>query len=105
MSDSLSDQLQIWGFEHDYIIFSDGSVGFGLDCVPLDVSTFSDERQNDLSIQIAQFLNSIPANTDFQFVQDIESGNDKVLAEYLRTSSDAKNETAKALCESRAKNL
>lgn len=102
MSESLSDQLQVWGFDNDYIIFSDGSIGFGLDCVPLDVSTFSDDRMNDLSSQIAQFLNSIPSNTDFQFVQDIEPGNDKILNEYLRISQSSKNETAKALCESRA---
>lgn len=102
MSESLADQLQIWGFEKDFIVFSDGSIGFGLDCIPLDVSTFSDERMNDLSMQIAQFLNSMPAHIDFQFVQDIEPGNIKVLNQYLSISENTKNEIAKTLSHERA---
>ncbi len=102
MSNALADQLQIWGFEKDYAVFADGSIGFGLDCIPIDVTTFSDERMNDLSANIAQFLNSIPAKTDFQFVQDIEPGHHRLLNQYLLNSQNSKNEIAKSLSEERA---
>lgn len=105
MKNALADQLQIWGFEDDFIIFSDGSLGFGLDCVPTDLSCFSDERINDLSSRVGQFLNSLPVKTDIQFVQDIEPGNDQVIKNHLKLSQDSKNETARALCEFRVKRL
>ena len=47
MNSSLADYLQIWGFEQDLIIYADGSLGFDLDCVPVDISTWSDEDINN----------------------------------------------------------
>lgn len=105
MSHSLADYLQIWGFERDFIIFSDGSLGFALDCTPVDVSTWSDERINAYSERVAQFLNSLPANIDIQFVQDIEPGNSSIIDRHLELSKDSKNEAAKTLCLSRAAKL
>ena len=105
MSDVLADQLQIWGFEGDYIIFSDGSLGFGIDCVPVDLSCLSDERINEFSGQVGQFLNSLPAKTDIQFVQDIEPGNDQIIQGHLKLSEHSKNETAKALSNFRSEAL
>jgi len=38
MSVSLSDKLQVWGFEGNNIVYTDGSLGFALELNPLDVS-------------------------------------------------------------------
>ena len=57
MSQSLADQLQIWGFEGDTIVFSDASLGFGLDCIPVDLNSWSDDRINSYSERVGQFLN------------------------------------------------
>lgn len=105
MSATLADYLQIWGFEQDYMIFSDGSLGFALDCVPVDVSTWSDDRINAYSERVGQFLNSLPAHVDIQFVQDIEPGNRKVIDRHEALSQQSTNETAKSLCLSRSMRL
>lgn len=105
MSAPLADYLQIWGFEQGFIIFSDGSLGFALDCVPVDVSTWSDDRINDYSDRVAQFLNSLPPNIDIQFVQDIEPGNRSVIDRHEALSEKSNNETAKSLCLSRTDRL
>lgn len=105
MNHALADYLQIWGFEQDYIIFGDGSLGFALDCVPVDVSSWSDERINTYSDKIAQFLNSLPANLDIQFVQDIVPGNHKVITQHQKLAEKSNNETAKSLSMERVVRL
>ena len=72
MNQSLSDQLQIWGLENDMIIFADGSFGFGLECVPVDSSSWSVESLNAFGERMRDFLNSLPDRTDVQFVQEVE---------------------------------
>lgn len=105
MSHALADYLQIWGFEQDYIIFGDGSLGFALDCVPVDMSSWSDERINSYSDKIAQFLNSLPVHLDIQFVQDIVPGNHKVITQHQKLAEKSNNETAKSLSMERVARL
>lgn len=105
MRNSLADYLQIWGFEQDFAIFGDGSLGFALDCVPVDVSTWSDERINAYSDKVSQFLNSLPAQLDIQFVQDIVPGNHRVIASHQMLAEKSKNETAKSLSMARVARL
>ena len=40
---TLADQLEIWGVEDDYSVYTDGSLGFALSIEPQDVS--SDRRE------------------------------------------------------------
>jgi conjugal transfer ATP-binding protein TraC len=105
MSQSLADQLQIWGFEGDTIVFSDGSLGFGLDCIPVDLNSWSDDRINSYSERVGQFLNSLPSKVDIQFVQEIESGNREIIERHLGLSDKSKNSIAKALCAVRTERL
>jgi hypothetical protein len=79
MSAVLADYLQIWGFEDDYVLFSDSSLGFGLELVPIAVASWSNERVNGLSEKLCQFLNALPDGVDCQFVQEIRSGNTAVI--------------------------
>ncbi len=105
MSQILADYLQIWGFENDYIIYSDGSLGFVLDCIPVDTETWSDERTNSYSEKVSQFLKSLPAQLDFQFVQDIVPGNFKVLESHKLLAEKTNNETARSLSMARVEKL
>ncbi len=105
MNHALADQLQIWGFEGDMIIFSDGSLGFGLECVPVDLNCWSDDQINSYSNRVGQFFNSLPDKVDIQFVQEIDSGNHTVIQNHHRLGEGSKNPIAKALCSARAERL
>jgi len=105
MSVSLADYLQIWGFENDYILYSDGSVGFMLDCVPVDISTWSDERINGFTETVSQFLNALQPKIDIQFVQDIVPGNKEVIEAHKSLAMNSNNDVAKTLCFERAEIL
>lgn len=105
LSKSLADELQIWGFEKDFTVFSDGSLGFALKCIPVDISCWSDERINAYSEKISQFLNSLPSGLDIQFVQDIIPGNEKVIKEHQNLATESNNDLAKSICNSRVQIL
>lgn len=101
-SAALADYLELWGFEGDCILFADGSMGFGLDVCPIDVTCSSDESTNSVVERIAAFLNGLPSNIHFQFIQDITSGNEKIISSHETLAGIANNEAAKSLCLSRA---
>lgn len=105
MKTALSDYLQIWGFDSDTIIFSDGSFGFGLEVLPLDVSCWASTEINDLSGRIGQFLNSLPDNLDIQFIQDITGGNAKIIDEHERGLEHCENPIVSDLTKVRAERL
>jgi conjugal transfer ATP-binding protein TraC len=81
-SKSLSDQMQIWGFENDTIIFSDSSFGFGLELKMIDVSCWDDSRSEGFSERVKQFLNGLPPGIDLQFILDIDAGNEPLLSQH-----------------------
>lgn len=105
MKSALSDYMQIWGFDGDNVIFSDGSLGFGLDAVPLDATCWSETQINDFSQRISQFLNSLPDNLDLQFVQDISAGNAKLINEHNESAKDCANPTISELTRVRSERL
>ncbi len=99
MSGKLADCLQIWGLEDDNIIFSDGSFGLCFKLKPVDCSCWSIQQRNDYAKQLIQFLNGLPSEIDFQFVQDIKTGNDELINEHLKNDSskeDVINELTRA---------
>lgn len=104
-SNRATDYLQLWGIETDFSIFKDGSIGFGLELTPVDVSCFKDEKVNELSEQIRQFVNGLPSFLDIQFVQEIESGNDEVIAAHLSEGKNDSNELSRALLSERVEIL
>jgi conjugal transfer ATP-binding protein TraC len=79
MSENLIDYLQVWGFENNFTVFSDGSFGFGFKLKPLDSTCWSADLCNLHSNSIIQFLNSLDANLDIQFIHDIKGGNSAVI--------------------------
>lgn len=101
-TDILTDEIQLWGFEQDRMIFEDGSMGAALRISPLDVVAYSDEGKNALSGSLIQFLNSLPSGIDIQFVCDIRDGNEDEIADFESVAMTSTNEAAKALALGRA---
>ncbi|MBI4404095.1 MAG: ATP-binding protein [Deltaproteobacteria bacterium] len=102
---SLADELQIWGFEGDYLIFSDGSFGFALELSPLDVSTRDDHEIDSLACRLVVFLNGLSEEMDIQFVQEIEAGNETVILKNESLCHESVSETVRALHEDRLAHL
>jgi len=71
----LIDELQIYGFENDFIVFLDGSLGFALKLKSLDVTCASDSQVDSLSERLTGFLNALPSGTSLQLFQKIGGGN------------------------------
>lgn len=82
MNKTLADYLEIWGVEDQAIVFSDGSLGAAYELAPADVSCASDDDINEIGSKLSMFLNAVPSGFDVQFVQDIEPGNDQVIASH-----------------------
>ena len=101
-STALADYLEIWGFEHDCVLFADSSLGFALEATPLDVSCASDETINNISDKLIQFFNGLPAGISIQFVQDIKGGNSEVIDAHENLAGDSNNDAATSLCKERA---
>jgi len=105
MNPILADKLQLWGFEDDFIIFSDGSFGFGLEISQLDIDCLSDEAVNALAERTSQFLNGLPVSSDIQFVKTVVSGSNDLLQGHLQLAQTSQNDIAKVLTQERVKRL
>ena len=101
-SDVLSDEIRVWGFENNFIVFDDASLGFGLKISPIDIACSSDEEKNQLSSSLIQFLNGLPADLDFQLVCDIRAGNSSTICAFKDLSLNSEREMAKYLTNERA---
>lgn len=101
-STALADYLEIWGFEQDFILFSDASMGFGIEVTPIDVACASDDTINGTTDKIMQFLNGLPSGIHVQFVQDIATGNGEVIDAHERLAAGSNNVAATSLCNERA---
>ncbi|MGK5085731.1 ATP-binding protein [Bdellovibrionota bacterium FG-1] len=105
MTATLADYLEVWGFEADFSLFSDSSLGFGLELHPLDVSCWHNERINGLSERLAQFLNALPAGVDCQFVQEIRAGNAELIEAHKKLAEGSGSAAGMAICEGRIEKI
>ncbi len=101
MHKALSDKLEIWGYENDFILFEDCSLGLGLKLSPMDIEYRDRGEINEISVRLNRFLNGLPEGISIQWIQDIHADNAATLDAYRSLSQDAKNEFAKALSEER----
>ena len=99
---ALADHLEVFGFEEDHLIFTDGSVGFGLRLAPLDLSSQSDTARNELKEKLVRFLNALPPGIHIQFVQDIRSGHSSLISDFRARATQAKSRAADSLAQERA---
>jgi hypothetical protein len=88
LSQNLSDNMQMWGFEGDFTVFSDSSLGFGLELSPLDSSCWDDSRSESLSERTRHFLNGLPPGISAQFVLDIGAGNEPTLSQHRNLAKE-----------------
>lgn len=105
MNRALADYLEVWGTEENVVVFRDGSLGMGLDLTPVDVSCSSNHAINELTERISIFLNSLPVGLDVQFVQDIEAGNEQVIASHESLGEKNRSALAAKLCQARVERL
>ncbi len=105
MNAILSDQLQVWGVEDNVIIYTDGSIGFALEIIPLDVSCADSYMANQVHDDLCKFLNSLPSGIDLQFIQEITDGNSQTIDENENLCSLSNSELIKELNLMRVKEL
>jgi hypothetical protein len=89
MSAALTKKLEVWGFEEGFTIFNDKSLGFGFKIKPLDISCESDEKINQIKVQLRSLLSALPSGIDVQFVQKIDKAGFQDLDEHLEFSVNA----------------
>jgi conjugal transfer ATP-binding protein TraC len=102
---NLADELQVWGFENDFAVFLDGSMGFGLKLKALDVTCSSDSQIESLSERLSSFLNSLAPGTQMQFVQQIGPGNLEIIEKAEGLRSEDTQKAILELHEERIRNL
>lgn len=86
MDATLSNRLQIWGFEDGITVFKDFSLGAAFKISSVDISCQTDEAINALKESLRQFLNGLPTGISMQFVQEIVPGNIEIIRKHERTA-------------------
>lgn len=94
---NLSDQLQLWGFEEGFTLFSDGSLGFSLEIEPIDISCLQDVEIDQFCEHVKIFINALPENTQVQFIGEIVYGNSDVISKFAELSQPGLSETLSQL--------
>jgi len=98
---ALADQLSLWGVQDGFSIFSDGSAGFGFEITPVDVASWKDTDVDAYAERLGNFLNSLPAGLDLQFVQDILRGDEEALCQNTRLKAEELSPRLESLRHSR----
>ncbi len=101
MHKALSDKLEIWGYEQDFILFDDSSLGLCLKLTPIEMEYLDGGEINEISLRLSRFLNGLPEGLSIQWVQDIHGDNSSTFDAYRSLSDGANNEFAKALSDER----
>lgn len=101
MTSILADNLQIWGFQNEFVIFSDGSYGFALELDPVDVSCWEDNRIDNFAGRICNFLNGLQPGINIQFAQEICGGNESSISGYGELLSKTADQTRADLVAAR----
>jgi type-IV secretion system protein TraC len=101
----LAEKIEVWGFEKNCIIYSDGSLGAAFKLSPLDVSCLSDSGLNEIKNRCSNFLNALPSGIRIQLAQDITTGNEDIIGAHLDTLSEDAPEMTKELTIERWKLL
>ena len=70
---NLHEKLQIWGFENNFMIFRDSSIGACLKIEPIDVSCFNNESLNGLNHRLAAFAGRIKRQVNYLMPQPPQS--------------------------------
>ncbi len=102
---SLSQKLDVWGFEEGKLIFKDLSLGAILEVSQRDISTAPDSLLNSLQGAICDFLNGLPSPLFMQFIQVIDGNVESVIAKHEAGILPEVPELARKLLGERAARL
>src|SRR5689334_17646731 len=105
MPKPLIDKLQVWGFENDFVLFRDGSIGFALELTAIDASCWEDHKVNSLHDKMRTFLNGLPKGIGLQFVQDLRPTKLDILERHESLSDPDASGLAKGICKERVERL
>ncbi len=87
---TLSNQIELWGFDQEVMVFRDFSLGKAFRLQGVDISCATHEDINTIKNQLRSFLNGLPPGMCLQFIQEVVSGNDLVIKKHADTlKSDA----------------
>lgn len=75
----LGDQLPMWHFENNYLIFNDGSIGSGFTLSGLDISTATNDVINEVCQNLANLLNSVDEKMRVQFFYRVTPDVSKII--------------------------
>lgn len=98
---TLSNRLQIWGFEDGITVFKDFSLGAAFKISTLDISCQTDEAINAIKESLRQFLNGLPAGLSLQFAQEVVPGNIEVIRKHEEMSLSEVSELTRKIVKQR----
>ncbi len=105
MNNFLNEKLQVWGFEENLLVFKDGSLGAALKLDTLDVSCQEDKELNAQAQRLCDFVNGLPKGLCFQFMQEITSGNDKVISAHAEILKESASDLTREITKDRVEQL
>ena len=85
LSSHLASRLELWGFEEGLMVFKDRSLGAAFRLKAIDVSVATAHAANEIRAALKIFLNGLPAGMSIQFVQEVVSGNRRVIDAHENT--------------------
>ena len=103
-NNSLGDQLPIWHFDGDLLVFSDGSLGAGFEIEGFDASSSSTDEINDLSQNLENMITSLPEGFSLQIFYKMSSDSRDIVKHHAKNSSGA-SEVCKKIAQNRIKFL
>ena len=91
---SMAQELPYWDFsdegENSWISLLDGTLVKGLKLQGISIETLDGDLVNRLTLSMRSFLNSLPDNTDLQFLYDVNSDYENLVNEHGLMAGDHK---------------
>ena len=97
---ALSDQISVWHFDGDILIFSDGSLGAGFKIEGIDTSSASVEEINEYGRKLEEIPVSLPEGTSIQFRYQMSRDSEKIIERHRQASSHG-NEACRKIARHR----
>ncbi|MDH4468768.1 MAG: ATP-binding protein [Bacteriovoracaceae bacterium] len=96
---NIGDQLPLWHFEDDTLVFQDGSLGAGFSLQGLDISTTTNEVINGICSSISNLINSLEEGLRIQVFYKVSSDVSKIIHKHKESISQ--NDSLNFLIEKR----
>jgi len=88
----LSDRLDFWHFEDDYMVFQDGSVGVGYKVNGVDIACKTNDLINETNTKIEKMMNSLSKDYSLQVFYKMGSDYSELINKHEAISQDVKDQ-------------